>query len=297
MTTQTIQFDSVSISEIGSGTITAFLFSGATLVATLASITENGTLKGRYTGTVDDVASGTYRLVVKFNGYSASDPEYQVTLLLAVGTYIAVRLAVLDSATQAQIDAIEASTVGMTGTGARTVTITIDDGTTPLQNAKVRMAEGANTFTSTTDVSGGVVFNLDDATYTVSVTKSGYTYAGTTLVVDGTEAVTYSMTLVAITPPANPGLSALVVLCLDEDGEPEAGVDIDIRIVTVPSGDQNIAYKGSKQTATSDVDGIARLEAVQGSVCEWKRGRSDVWARVTIDGDSSTNVTSIIGSP
>jgi len=98
MVQQTIQFESVSLSEIGSGTITAFLFSGTTLAATLASITENATLKGRFTGTVDDVAAAQYRLVVKFDGYTVSEPDYLVTLLLAVGTYTAERLAELDSA-------------------------------------------------------------------------------------------------------------------------------------------------------------------------------------------------------
>ena len=98
MTVQTIQFDATSLRQVGSGAITAFLFSDAALVGTLGSIAENATLDGRYTGTVSDVAAGTYRLVVRYNGYDDSDPEYQVTLLLAVGTYIAVRLAVLDSA-------------------------------------------------------------------------------------------------------------------------------------------------------------------------------------------------------
>lgn len=89
MVTQTITFDTVSISEIESGTVTAFLFSGTTLAATLAAITENVTLKGRYTGTVADIAAGTYRLVIKFDGITISEPEYQVELLLAVGTYSA----------------------------------------------------------------------------------------------------------------------------------------------------------------------------------------------------------------
>ena len=186
---------------------------------------------------------------------------------------------------------------GGSGTGARTVTITVNDGTTVLQNATVRMTEGANTFTSLTNVTGVAVFNLDDATYTVGITKSGYSYAGTTLIVNGTETATYSMTVVSITPPSNPSLSAIVVLCLDAAGQPEAAVAIDIRIVTVPSGSQNIAYKGSKQTATSDANGIANFEVVQGSVCEWKRGKADVWSSVTIDSDSVTNVTSLIGSP
>jgi hypothetical protein len=229
----------------------------------------------------------------------------------AAGTFAAgIPTAALDSATSTKIDDILTDTGttlpaaiaaieggGGSGTGARTVTITVNDGTTVLQNATVRMTEGANTFTALTNASGVAVFNLDDATYTVSVTKSGYSYAGTTLVVNGTETATYSMTVVSITPPSNPSLSAIVVLCLNAAGQPEASVAIDIRIVTVPSGSQNIAYKGSKQTATSNVNGIAQFEVVQGSVCEWKRGKADVWSSVTIDSDSVTNVTSVIGSP
>jgi hypothetical protein len=85
--TQTISFDAPSISEIGSGTVTAFLFTGTTLSATLSTITENGTLKGRYTGTVTDIATATYRVVVKFNGITISEPHYSVALVLAAATY------------------------------------------------------------------------------------------------------------------------------------------------------------------------------------------------------------------
>lgn len=107
MVTQTIQFDTVSPSEIGSGTVTAFLFSGTTLVATLGSIAENATLKGRHTGVVNDQAAADYRLVVKFDGYTVSEPDESVTLLFAVGTYVSKRLAELDSATQTQVNNIE----------------------------------------------------------------------------------------------------------------------------------------------------------------------------------------------
>ena len=195
-----------------------------------------------------------------------------------------------------QLDAILAAASAGAGTGARTVTITVNDGTTVLQNAIVRFTEGSNTFRAVTNASGVAVFNLDDATYTVAVTKSGYTYAGTTMVVNGTETATYSMTATSITPPTNPDLSAVVVLCLGTDFEPEAGVTIDIRIVTLPSGSTNTAYPGIKQTATSNGSGIATLEAPKGSVCEWKRGKEDSWTEITIGSDDQTNVTSIIGS-
>jgi len=195
-----------------------------------------------------------------------------------------------------QLDAILAG-AGGSGTGARTVTITVNDGTTVLQNATVRMAEGANTFTALTNVSGVAVFNLDDATYTVGVTKSGYSYAGTTLIVNGTETATYSMTVVSVTPPDNPDLSAIVVTCLGTDFEIEAGVTIDLRVKTLPTGSENTTFPGAKQTATSNVNGIATLYGPKNSVCQWKRGKADVWTDITIGSADQTNVTSIIGSP
>lgn len=305
MTTQTIQFESVSLSEIGSGTITAFLFSGATLSATLSSIAENSTLKGRYTGTVADVAAGDYRLVVKFDGYTVSEPDETVTLLLAVGTYVSKRLAELDSdALRAALgmsaadldDQLDAILAGA-GTGARTVTITVNDGATVLQNAVVRFTEGSNTFRALTNASGVAVFNLDDATYTVAVTKSGYTYAGTTMVVNGTETATYSMTATNVASPTNPDLSAIEVLCLDEDFAAASGIDVDFRMASVASGDQNRAHPGAKKTVTSNGSGIARFEGPQGATIEWKRGTGQQWTPVTLDNDSVTNVTSLIGSP
>jgi len=186
-----------------------------------------------------------------------------------------------------QLDAILAASGGA-GTGARTVTITVNDGTTALQNAVVRLSEGLNTYRTLTNASGVAVFNVDDATYTVAVTKSGYTYAGTTLIVNGTETATYSMTAVSVTPPANQDLSAVVVLCLGTDFEAESGVTIDLRIVTFPSGSTNTAYPGLKQTATSNGSGIATLYAPKGSVCEWKRGREDSWTEITIGSEHAS---------
>ena len=197
----------------------------------------------------------------------------------------------------AQLDAILAAASAGAGTGARTVTITVNDGTTALQNAVVRLTEGSNTFRALTNASGVATFNLDDATYTVAVTKSGYTYAGTTLVVDGTETATYSMTAVSVTPPTNPDLSAIEVLCLDEDFAAASGIDVDFRMASVASGDQNRAHPGAKKTVTSNGSGIARFEGPQGATIEWKRGTGQQWTPVTLDNDSVTNVTSLIGSP
>ena len=126
-----------------------------------------------------------------------------------------------------QIDGLSAST----GSGARTVTITVNDGTTVLENARVRLTEGANTYTGLTNVSGVVTFNLDDATYTVGITKSGYSYAGTTLVVDGTETRTYSMTVISVTPPDDPALCAVTFHVYDQYGADIASQPVDITFV------------------------------------------------------------------
>jgi hypothetical protein len=126
-----------------------------------------------------------------------------------------------------QIDGLSAST----GSGARTVTITVNDGTTVLQNAKVRLTEGASTYNGTTNASGVIVFNVDDATYTVGITKSGYTYAGTSLVVDGTETRTYSMTVVSVTPPDDPALCAVTMHVYDQYGADMASQPVEITFV------------------------------------------------------------------
>ena len=239
------------------------------------------------------VARG-YRTFTGTDGETATDTPPTAELDSAV---IRAALGMSSADLDAQLDAILAAASAGAGTGARTVTITVDDGTTALQNAVVRLNEGVNTFRTMTNASGVAVFNLDDATYTVAVTKSGYTYAGTTLVVDGTETATYSMTAVSVTPPTNPALSAVEVLTLDEDFAAASGIDVDFRMSAVATGDQNRAHPGAKKTVTSNGSGIARFEGPQGATIEWKRGTGQQWTAVTLDNDSVTNVTSLIGSP
>jgi len=304
MATQTVEFRSPP-----SQTVTAKLFAvGSDTQVASVSTTEATNRKGTYSAAYTDVAAGEYELIAFVGAVSVA--RWFVTLTLTTATFQArdkVGAVELDSSSlrsalgmsaadlDSQLDAILAASGGA-GTGARTITITVNDGTTALQNAVVRLSEGLNTYRTLTNASGVAVFNVDDATYTVAVTKSGYTYAGTTLIVNGTETATYSMTAVSVTPPTNPDLSAVVVLCLGTNFEAEAGVTIDLRIVTFPSGSTNTAYPGLKQTATSNGSGVATLEAPKGSVCEWKRGKEDSWTEITIGSGDQTNVTSIIGS-
>jgi hypothetical protein len=227
---------------------------------------------------------------------ASTQPDYApatTTALTAVANNVTAILEDTGTTLPAQISGIS----GGSGSGARTVTITVNDGTTVLQNALIRLTEGANTFTATTNASGVATFNVDDATYTVAITKSGYSYAGTTLVVDGAETRTYSMTQVSVTPPTDPALSAIEVLCLGTAFTAQSGIDIDFRMSSIASGDQDKAYPGAKVTVTSNGSGIARWEAPRGATIEYKRGTAQVWTRATLDSDSLTSVTSVIGSP
>jgi hypothetical protein len=108
MTTQTIKFRAVSLRELPTLTLSVKLQSASATVATLASITEDATINGLYTGTVEDVAAGTYAVQRSFNGVTVDDGTYQVDLLLAVGTYEAVnRIDLINSPNKSAVDAIQ----------------------------------------------------------------------------------------------------------------------------------------------------------------------------------------------
>ena len=186
-----------------------------------------------------------------------------------------------------------------TGTGARTVTITVNDGSTVLQGARVRVTKGSESYIQTTPVSGVVVFNLDDGTWTVSISLAGYSFTGTTLVVDGTEAVTYSMTLVTITPSAV-GATTGYLTCYSENGVVESGVTVTIQARSTPLTTTGIAVDDTVRSATSDVNGLVQftnmLIGVSYSIC---RGSSSQVFTVTIPANAgaTTSLTSITGSP
>lgn len=158
-------------------------------------------------------------------------------------------------------------------TGARTVTITVNDGATALQNATVRVTQGVESYTGTTNASGVVTFNLDDATWTIAITKSGYSYAGTTLVVDGNETVTYSMTEVGISPGTG-NLTTGYLTALDEEGVAESGAIVYCEMTKAPTSDTGYSYDSKIRTATSAVNGLVELEGlVKGATYRIWRGQ------------------------
>lgn len=181
--------------------------------------------------------------------------------LTAAATRTALGMSAADLDTQ--LDAILAAASASAGTGARLVTITVNDGTTVLQNAVVRLTEGGNTYRALTNVSGVATFNVDDATYAVAISKVGYSYAGTSIVVNGVETATYSMTAINVTPGSG-DLTTGYLTCLDELGAAEADVSVRCQVVQIPSSGTGFAYDSTVQVETSAANGLVEFPMVKG---------------------------------
>lgn len=145
-----------------------------------------------------------------------------------------------------------------TGTGARTVTITVNDGTTALENARVRLTNGAETYTGFTNVSGVVVFNVDDNDWIVSITKAGYSYSGTTLTVNGTETATYSMTLISLTASDVDKVTGYWTV-LDEEGNEASGIVVTVKARQASRGSAGALHDAATRTATSAANGLVQF--------------------------------------
>ncbi len=192
---------------------------------------------------------------------------------------------------------IAAAVGGSGSSGARTVTITVNDGTNALQNAKVRVTQGAESYLGTTNVSGVVTFNLDDATWTIAITKPGYTYAGTTLVVNGDETPDpYSMTAVTITPSSGSLVTGYWV-CYSELGVVESGVSITMQATKVPA-DTGFALDSAVRTSTSGSDGVAQFtNLIPGATYRVQRNSGDYYTiKIDDDATGSVELNSILGT-
>lgn len=180
------------------------------------------------------------------------------------------------------------------GSGARTCTLTVNDGTTVLQNAKVRVTQGSESYVQSTNASGVVVFYLDDATWSVTITKPGYSFAGASLVVNGTEAQTYSMTSVVVTP-GDPDTTTAYITIRDGADDPVSGATVQIQVLKFANNTTGTGIDNPLVTGTTDVSGyvefpgLPRLARYQVRVGdgEWFKG-------TTLDADT-TPLAAVLG--
>jgi len=212
-------------------------------------------------------------------------------------TYTVYIEATVDSDKGAICYGFKASAVAGAGTGARTVAVTVNDGTDALENATVRFTEGGNTYTGSTVAAGTISFSLDDATYTVSIAKAGYSFTPTSLIVDGDETVTYSMTAVSIAAPPSATTTTGVMTVYDEEGAVEESVEIHVQITAGP-GTDGLGYDSAVWTETSSALGVVEFAGiVHGAEYKIWRGVAKALAKTFTAPTTGTSfsLTEIIG--
>ncbi len=153
------------------------------------------------------------------------------------------------------IQDIDDNFASVAGSGARTITVNVKDtagSPANLENARVRLTEGVNTFVADTDASGNAVFALDDATYSYAITKAGYTSETGSIVVSADATVNKDIAQSSITPSSGSDTSTGVLICYDEDYAPESGVTFSMQMTAGP-GVAGDALDTAVKTATSAV--------------------------------------------
>ena len=151
------------------------------------------------------------------------------------------------------IQDIDDNFASVAGSGARTITVNVKDTAgTPanLENARVRLTEGVNTFVVDTDASGNAVFALDDATYSYAIYKAGYTSETGTIVVTADATVNKDIAQSSITPSSGSDTSTGVLVCYDENYAPESGVTFSMQMTAGP-GVAGDSLDTTVRTATS----------------------------------------------
>jgi hypothetical protein len=143
-----------------------------------------------------------------------------------------------------------------------TVTVTATPGGAAVVGASVRFSVAGGSYTATTDGSGVATFNLDLGTYTLSITKAGLTFAPVSVDVAGATNFPKQMTVVAVSPAADPAQTTGFLTTRDGSGNPQGNVTILFRLVG-PVGATGTAFDGRDFSATSDGNGLLQVALMQ----------------------------------
>lgn len=171
------------------------------------------------------------------------------------------------------------------GSGAFTVTITVNDGVNPIQDAVVSLKINGNLYSGLpTNVSGVTTITPTEGngTYNVAIVANEFIFTQTTLVVSGNTSHTYSMTRRTITPSVPPGVTGYGTVISLVTGLPVAGAIITISGIAGPDGTGNMFTYG-QTSATSAADGtFAFTDLIVGAEIQL-RVNSGAWKRFIVD--------------
>lgn len=222
---------------------------GLTLTVKVRNLTTLALLETVTCSFASDIYSGT------ITGAHAGQLLFE---LLASGTVFDHRIRTIQDVAATFVILTELERVANDGRGAHAVTITITDGTNPLENATVRVASGVLSESKDSNVSGVAGFALNSATYTITITRAGYASRTVTLAVSGATSQTYALTALVVTPPSSPLVSTGTMLVLDEFNEPEPSKSISLQMVEGP-GTAGYALDEKVRTEVSNGSGIVQF--------------------------------------
>lgn len=212
-------------------------------------------------------------------------------LELAAGAASEIATAV---GTQITADHGSGSYVQSGGAGARSVTITVNDGAAVLEAARVRMSQGAESYVVATNASGVAVFALDDATWTVTITKAGYTHTPTTIVVNGTETQTYSMTLVTVTP-SDAGATTGYITIRTIAGVAVSGATVKVELRAFAAGTTGSGVYVPLGSAVTNASGYAEFVGLPRLADYRVKVGTGAWYTGTTADAATTPLTAVVG--
>lgn len=181
------------------------------------------------------------------------------------------------------------------GSGPYLVTITVNDGTSAIEGATVRLTAGTNVMHADTNASGMVTFSALAATYTVMIGKAGYQFTPTTLAVSATTTQTYSMTEIVITPSADPEKSVGMLTSYNNATEVDDTARIWLQQLTAPAGSENMTF--DSHPIKADVNqGVSELVMWRNATYKIWRGTDESSAVEFTPTTETVDLDSIIGA-
>lgn len=170
------------------------------------------------------------------------------------------------------------------GTGTNTVTITVTDTGNPIEGAQIKMTKGLETFSCETNVSGVATLNLNNGTYVLAVTASGYSYLGSEPSISADTDISVEMDETAIPYPSSPTQITAYGTTMDAAGNVEEGIVVQFELMIPTTAG---IYGREVLTATSDENGLVTIELLKNANYRFKRSERIPWKSIsTGDGDS-----------